>query len=209
MAQKIIVGLLGETGSGKDTVAKYLEEKFGAKLMRFADPIKDTLSIYFDKLSKEDQAWMYQVFKNRFGEDILSKAMAKRVDDEKSQLIIINGVRMPSDYEFVKRYPDSQILYVTAAEETRWKRVTARGEKTDDNITIEKFRELDKAETEIHIPVIGSKADKIIRNEKDLVYLLGEVDKYMKELGVSKKVDDVKVDEVEENHLIIGKIPIF
>ena len=90
MAQKIIIGLLGETGSGKDTVAKYLKEKYGAKLMRFADPIKDTLSIYFDKLSKEDQAWLYLVFKNRFGDDILSKAMAKRVDDVSGQFVVIN-----------------------------------------------------------------------------------------------------------------------
>jgi len=209
MAQKIIIGLLGETGSGKDTVAKYLKEKYDAKLMRFADPIKDTLSIYFDKLSKEDQAWLYLVFKNRFGEDILSKAMAKRVDDEKNQLIVINGVRMPSDYEFVKKYPDSQVLYITASENTRWQRVASRGEKSDDNIAIGKFRELDREETEIHVPEIGSRADKTIHNEKDLEYLLNEVDAYMADLGVKKHSNDVKVDEVEEEHLVIGKIPMF
>lgn len=209
MTQKIIIGLLGETGSGKDTVAKYLEEKYKAKLMRFADPIKDTLSIYFDKLSKEDQAWLYLVFKNRFGEDILSKAMAKRVDDEESQLIIINGVRMPSDYDFVKKYPNSQVLYITASENTRWQRVASRGEKSDDNITIEKFKELDRVETEVHIPEIGAKADKTIHNEKDLDYLLNEVDQYMKDLGLEKHTNDIKVDEVKEEHLIIGKIPMF
>lgn len=209
MAQKIIIGLLGETGSGKDTVAKYLKEKYGAKLMRFADPIKDTLSIYFNKLSKEDHAWLYLVFKNRFGEDILSRAMDKRVCDEKSRLIVINGVRMPSDYDFVKKYPGSQVLYITASEETRWKRVISRKEKSDDEITIEKFRELDKVETEIHVPEIGAKADKIIHNEKDLEYLLGEVDKYMVELRIKKKTNNVKVNEVREKHLIIGKIPIF
>ncbi len=209
MAQKIIIGLLGETGSGKDTVAKYLEEKYGARLMRFADPIKDTLSIYFDKLSKEDQAWLYLVFKNRFGEDILSKAMAKRVDDEKKQLLVINGVRMPSDYDFVKKYPNSQVLYITASEKTRWQRVTSRGEKSDDNIDIEKFRKLDQEETEIHVPEIGAKADKTIHNEKDLNYLLTEVDQYMKELGLGKHSNNIEVNEVREEHLIIGKLPMF
>lgn len=209
MAKKIIIGLLGETGSGKDTVAKYLKEKYGAKLMRFADPIKDTLSIYFDKLSKEDQAWLYLVFKNRFGEDILSRAMAKRVNDEKSQLIIINGVRMPSDYDFVKKYPDSYILYVTASEKTRWQRVISRGEKSDDNITLEKFKELDQAETEVHIPEIGAKSDRTIHNEKDLNYLLSEADKYMSELGLSKNSNNVKINEVKEEHLVVGKIPAF
>jgi dephospho-CoA kinase len=209
MSQKIIIGLLGETGSGKDTVAKYLEEKYGAKLMRFADPIKDALSIYFDKLSKEDHAWLYLVFKNRFGEDILSRAMAKRVNDAQNQLIVINGVRMPSDYDFVKKYPEAKVLYVTASEETRWKRVASRGEKSDDNITLEKFRELDKVETEVHVPVIGAKADKTIYNEKDLQALLDEVDSYMAELGVSQNTKDVKMKEVKENHLLIGNIPMF
>ncbi len=209
MAQKIIIGLLGETGSGKDTVAEYLKEKYGAKLMRFADPIKDTLSIYFDKLSKEDQAWLYLVFKNRFGEDILSRAMAKRVNDEESPLIIINGVRMPSDYDFVKKYPNSQVLYITASEKTRWQRVTSRGEKSDDNIALEKFRELDQVETEAHIPEIGSKADKTIYNEKDLDYLLSEADAYMAKLGFSKNANNVEINEVKEEHLIVGKIPMF
>ncbi len=177
--------------------------------MRFADPIKDTLSIYFDKLSKEDHAWLYLVFKNRFGEDILSRAMDKRVNEDPNNFIIINGVRMPSDYDFVKKYPNAKVLYITASEETRWKRVTSRGEKSDDNITLERFRELDKVETEVHVPEIGAKADKTIHNEKDLKYLLGEVDKYMSELGISKKSDDVKVDEVKEEHLIIGKLPVF
>lgn len=202
--KKIIIGLVGETGSGKDTVAEYLEKEYGAKLMRFADPIKDTLSIYFDKLSKEDQQWLYLVFKARFGEDILSRAMAKRVEDSKDELIIINGVRMPSDYDFVKNYEGAQVLYVTIDQKIRWERIANRGEKSDDKISFEKFQELDRQETEKYIPEIGAKADKTIRNEKDLNYLLTEVDNYMNELGVSRKFAEVK-----ESHEIVGEIPDF
>jgi len=185
--KKIIIGLVGETGSGKDTVADYLEKEYDAKLMRFADPIKDTLSIYFDKLSKEDQAWLYSVFKDRFGANILSRAMRKKVQDSKDKLIIINGVRMPSDYEFIREFDNSKILYITASERTRWQRVTGRGEKSDDDIPFEAFQALDKKETETHVSEIGVKADRTINNEKDLAYLLGEVDKFMAELGIKKK----------------------
>ena len=184
--QQTIIGLVGETGSGKDTVAKYLRDKYGAVLMRFADPIKDTLSIYFDKLSKEDQQWLFLVFKERFGEDILCRAMEKRIEKEHSPLVVINGLRMPGDYGFVKNYPGAEVLYITADQKMRWERVTSRGEKTDDDMPFEKFQEMDKQLTEIHIPEIGAKADHTIVNDKDLESLLSGVDEYMKKLGVEK-----------------------
>ncbi len=184
--KKTIIGLVGETGSGKDTVAEYLKKNYGAKLMRFADPIKETLSIYFDKLSKEDQQWLYLAFKERFGEDILCRAMEKRIENEKSPLIVVNGLRMPCDYEFIKRFPSAKVLYVTANQKLRWERVKKRGEKTDDNIPFEKFQQIDQKPTEIHIGEIGKKADKIIYNEKDLNYLLSEVDGFMESLGIKK-----------------------
>lgn len=184
--KKTIVGLVGETGSGKDTIADYLKREYGAVLMRFADPIKDTLSIYFDKLSKKDQQWLYSVFKDRFGADILSRAMRKRIEDADDELIVVNGVRMPSDYEFIREFENSKILYITAQEKIRWQRITGRGEKTDDQLPFESFQALNEKETEVHVPEIGAKADFVINNDKDLEYLLAEADKFMEELGVKR-----------------------
>ena len=176
-----MVGLLGESGSGKDTVANYLKEKHGAQLMRFADPIKETLNIYFEKSSREDQQWLYLQFKERFGSDVLGKALRKKVEASEG-LIVINGLRMPDDYDFVKSFSGSQILYITADQKLRWERTVNRHEKSDDNISFEKFQEQEKVETEIHIPEIGVKADFTIRNEKDLDYLLQSVDEAMEKI---------------------------
>ncbi|MFH0929696.1 MAG: hypothetical protein V1814_00395 [Candidatus Moraniibacteriota bacterium] len=57
--KKIIIGLVGESGSGKDTVADYLEEKYGAILVRFADPLRETLSLYVQNFSREDLQWFF------------------------------------------------------------------------------------------------------------------------------------------------------
>lgn len=176
--KRVIVGLVGESGSGKDTVAKYLKEKYGAKLMRFADPIKETLNIYFEQSSREDQQWLALEFRKRFGNDILSRALRKKIDGEKS-LIVINGLRFWEDYDFVKSFNLGYVLYVTADQKLRWERTAGRGEKADDNGTFEKFQELERAETEIHIPEIGAKADFKIINEKDLEFLLKSVDEIM------------------------------
>lgn len=178
MANKTIIGLVGESGSGKDTVAKYLNEKYGAKLMRFADPIKETLSIYFEQSSREDQQWMYLKLKERFGSDVLGRAIRKRVENADG-IIAINGLRMPDDYNFVRSFENNHILYITADQKLRWERTAGRGEKADDNGTFKKFQELEKVETEVHIPEIGAKADFKITNEKDLDFLLKSADEIM------------------------------
>ena len=45
-SKQIIIGLVGEPGSGKDTVSKYLTEKYGAMEIRFQDPLLDALKNY-------------------------------------------------------------------------------------------------------------------------------------------------------------------
>jgi len=179
--KKIIIGLAGETGSGKDTVANYLAEKYGANLMRFADPIKETLNIFFDKSSKQDQQWLFIEFKKRFGGDVLGMALRKKIE-RSDGLIVVNGLRMLEDLSFIKSFSDSYVLYITADQKLRWERVTNRGEKSDDNMDFDKFQEIERAETEVHIPEIGARADFTIRNEKDLAYLLAETDRIMEKI---------------------------
>ncbi len=184
--KKIIIGLVGEVGSGKDTVGKYLEEKYGAEQVRFADPIKDTLSIYFEKLSRIDQQWLFEVFQERFGGDILSKAIRKKIEDTKSEIVIVNGLRMPPDLEFIRSFENNKILYVTAKAETRWERASKRDEKSDDSTSFENFQKIDLKLTEKNVPKIGAEADFRVENEKDLEHLLFETDKFMESLGCKK-----------------------
>lgn len=179
--KKIVVGLLGESGSGKDTVANYLEEKYGAKLMRFADPLKEILGIFFDKISREDQQWLALELRNRFGNDIFPKALMRKIENENG-LVVVNGIRFWEDYDFIKNFTPGYTIYVTADQVMRWQRSSKRGEKSDDNANLKKFQELEQAETEVHIPEIGTKADFVIRNEKDLEYLLKATDEVMEKI---------------------------
>ncbi len=185
---KIVIGLVGEVGSGKDTVGKYLEEKYGAKQVRFADPIKDTLSIYFDKLSRADQQWLFLAFQERFGDDILSRAIRKKIEDEENQIVVVNGLRMPPDLKFIRSFENNKILYITASPNIRWERASKRDEKSDDSTSFENFEKIDLKPTEINVPKIGAEADFKIDNKDNLEYLLSETDKFMSDLGLEKKV---------------------
>lgn len=172
--KRVLIGLVGESGSGKDTVAEYLVKNYSAKVMRFIDPLKDALHIYFDQISKEDQQWLAIEFKKRFGADILCKGLKRRIETEEG-LIVVNGIRYWEDYDMVKEFPDSYVIYTTADQKLRWERSTKRGEKSDDNMSFEKFQEIERGDTEVYIPEIGAKADYKIINEKDLKHLYASV----------------------------------
>jgi hypothetical protein len=45
---KIVIGMIGKAGSGKDTVADYVTSKYGFNKLAFADPLKKAVQIIFD-----------------------------------------------------------------------------------------------------------------------------------------------------------------
>ncbi len=181
-SEKIIIGLVGEPGSGKDTVADYLKEKHGAYLYRFADPLQEALELYLDKISREDLQWLALQFKKKFGKDILSRGLRKKIELNGKKIIVINGIRFPEDFNFVKSLPNSYVLYVTLDSRKRWRRVSGRGQKTDDKASYERFLELEQAETEVRIPEIGKKADFRLENSETKEDLFAKVDEILKSI---------------------------
>jgi dephospho-CoA kinase len=183
--KKIIIGLVGESGSGKDTVANYLRDKHGAKLYRFADPLREALELYLDKISREDLQWLAMRFKERFGKKILARGLKKKIEENGNGLTVVNGIRFSEDAEFVKSLPNGYVIYVTLDSKSRWQRIYNRGEKTDDAVSYEKFLEMEKAETEVNIPKIGEKADFRVENMGTKEELLAKVDEIVHNLQSS------------------------
>lgn len=161
---KKLVGLLGQTGAGKDTFCDYVRKNCkGVFCFRFSDPLSETLKIYFDGVKKEDQQWLATVLRERFGNNILGEAIAKKIRNIRSGLVLVNGLRVPEEFNLIKKL-GGKIIYISAPPKIRWERVRMRGEKKDDVVSYKKFLEMEKAETEIHISKMAKKADFIINN---------------------------------------------
>ncbi len=181
--EKIVIGLVGETGSGKDTVANHLKKRHRVNLFRFSYPLKQALGLFFDHPAKDDQAWLFDQFQKRFGEDILHRGLRRRIERADDKIICINGVRMPQDEALVRSYPNSVVIYVTAERELRWQRSFSRGEKSDDKQTLEAFTAFEEGtETERAVPEIGARADYKIENTEGLDQLLAKVDDVMEQV---------------------------
>jgi len=177
----IVIGVIGKPGSGKDTITDYIAKKYKGKVIKFADPLNEMLSVFVDHVSREDQQWLSFQMRERFGEDIFAKVLRKRIFSGDS-LIILNGIRFWENVEFLKSFKNNHSIFIDVNPKTRWKRVFGRKEKKDDKVSFKKFQELDNAETEVAIETIGQKADFIINNEGDSKTLLRIIDAIMQKI---------------------------
>jgi len=177
-----IIGLVGETGAGKDTFADYVAEKNkNVFVFRFSQPLTEALKIFLKEIKKEDQQWLATCLRERFGKDILAQAIKKRIESIREGIIILNGVRMWEEYEMIRSLK-GRMIYITASPKIRWQRLQTRKEKKDDKISYKKFLKLEKAETEILISKIGRKADFKIENNKTRKEFYQKIDQTLKKL---------------------------
>lgn len=184
--EKKIIGLIGEPASGKDTVADYLKEKYGAEVVRYSDPLREGLAIFLDdnKIGRADFTWLSTEIRGKYGNHILSEALVKRTKNSPAPIVVFNGLRIAEDLEFLKTIPGAFSVYVTVDQKTRWERIYGRGEKADDAVSFERFQELERASTEIQIPEIGRYADFKLINDKTKEDLFARVDEIM--AGINK-----------------------
>lgn len=178
---KIIIGLTGEPASGKGTVVKYLQEKYGASSHRFSTPLRDVLNRLHLEVGRKNMQDISIILRNHFGQDLLAKIISEDAANDPNKIIIVDGVRRPADIEHLKKLPEFKLIYITTDMKTRYERLIQRGENTDDlNKTFEQFTKEHEVETEANIPTIGKTADFTIDNSKGLEELYAQIDNILK-----------------------------
>jgi dephospho-CoA kinase len=149
---QLIFGLTGFLGSGKDTVANYFEEKYGATTLGFSDMLRDILRRLHLDISRDTLVKISEGIREKFGEDIMAKAMSVDVKQNKSDFVVIDGVRRPEDIRYLSELPYFVLIEVYADDRVRYERLIKRSENTDDKgKTFEQFLADHKRSTEVTI----------------------------------------------------------
>lgn len=181
---KIVVGLVGEKGSGKETFTDCLEKIIGNKSIiriRSSDILVETLNLWDIPVTRSNLQNLAVTMKDGFGDGVLTRAVSRKINHVKFEIIIFDGIRWKSDVVMLRTFSQSLLVYITAGTKIRFERLVVRKEKEGEGaMTFEQFLREEKAQTEVFIPEIGAEADYKIVNNGSLEELKKTVDQFRK-----------------------------
>lgn len=176
---KLVIGLVGEIGSGKGTLFTLLKDQvptLAVVRIGFSDIIRETLVLWELPNTRENLQKLPQAMDQFYGAGSLSYAIKKRIDSKKEDIVILDGIRWQTDVAMLRNFPKNILVYITARPETRFSRLCARSQNFDDaTLCWETFLEQELAPNEIQIRQIGSQADYKIEN-------IGDLDRYREQV---------------------------
>ena len=174
---KIIIGVAGEVASGKDTVGKYIAEKYQALPLRFSQLLRDILDRMNLEQNQENMGRLSMHLRKAFGEDILSKGLVAEAVKSENELVVADGVRRLPDIINMQVQEGFYFIYVEASPKTRYERLIGRHQNTDDTTKTEAQFEKDAlSEAESQIRDLKAQADFVINNDGTLEELQRQID---------------------------------
>jgi dephospho-CoA kinase len=179
---RVIVGLIGRIASGKSVVADHLVREHKASYYRFSDVLRDLLLRLHKPNTRENLQDMGLAMRKVFGDGVLAETLKRDIEEDKAELIVVDGIRYQDEYDMVKELGGATV-YVSAPERVRYERVTSRATRGEAGISFKEFRESEAKETERLIDELGGRADYIVENTGSVEELKDKVDDMLRELG--------------------------
>jgi len=181
MAKKLIIGLVGEIASGKDTAAAYLKKKYGAETISFSQPLRDILDRLFITQTRENLANLGIALRKTFSQDILSKVIAQEIATSKKKIAVLPNVRLKSDTVYLDSEPGFVLVSIETDMKTRFARLKKRGQNADDKTkTWSQFLKDSKLSTEIQINKLAKTCKYKLDNNSTKKDLEKQIDRLMK-----------------------------
>ncbi len=126
----MLIGVVGLNGSGKDTVAKYLSEKYGFSHEDFGQEIRDELRVLGkNHLDRNEMIVLGNERRTKFGANYWAKRLLDKHPKDKN--LVLTSIRNPSEVDEIKSR-GGVIVEVFADIKTRYARTVARV-KSDPN----------------------------------------------------------------------------
>lgn len=183
MKDSHILAFVGEQRAGKGTVAdiyKNIAEYpyYDSPISRhtFSDIVRELLNEIGMPLGRKVAQDLVMELIKRYGDDTLSKRMEEQIWADPNQRIILDGVRLWTDYFMLKRFPSYHLVYITAPVELRHERALKSAEKADEqNLSLEEFCTREEHRLERSIPWIGMCAKHKIQNTGTIEELIAKV----------------------------------
>lgn len=179
-----IIGVIGQNGSGKDEVLKYLRTKYAMPFLSTGDIVRE-IAVKEDKEpTRENLQEISQRYFREFGRGYFVKQAVEKIRDQGWETGGITGIRSLEDVQILKRRLNKDFILINiyvSDPKIRYQRMLDRGEERDPH-NYSQFLQNDRVEEEIfHIQSASQYANYSICNDGTLDDLRKEIDKLVTE----------------------------
>jgi dephospho-CoA kinase len=180
---RLILGLVGRRGAGKGSVARLLDERYGARVVRFSAILEDILTRLSIEKTRAHFVTLSETLRHAFGEDILQRALLHEISEDTHNIIVLDGVRRIDDLSSLQTQKNFHLLSIESSLELRYARMKQRSEKVGEaQMSLEEFETLEQAPTERTIAEVEQLAWRRIQNNGTLEQLTEQLDGVLKDL---------------------------
>ncbi len=163
--KKLVLVFAGLPGSGKDTCADYLHKKYGADIFSYTTVLNDLVGRLYLEKNRDNLIKMSECVREKFGDDILAKIIAKDIEKSPSNFIVISNARRVSDVKYASALPGYVLIKVVVDIKIRYERVHGRAQRADDHKkTFEEFEAEHQRSTELSIAELAAQATERVNN---------------------------------------------
>lgn len=182
-----VIGVVGEIGSGKDEVLKYLKAKYGVPYISTGDIVRDIARSENIEATRENLAKISLRCFNELGKGCFIRRAAEEILHRGWQTAGISGVRSPEDVEIMQEMFGKGFILIRvdiSDPEIRFERVRLRHEERDP-LTFSQFLEQDSnEENTFHISLTGKAADHVLNNDGSVDDLHEQIDRLVASAGL-------------------------
>jgi len=185
----MIIGVTGKQLSGKSTVAEYLRDRYGFRMLCFTeDLLKPILEKRKEPVNRISLIRLGMEIRKKYKrKDALVMLLSRKISTRKNYAIA--GIRFPEEVSFMrKKFGRNFVLIaVKASVEIRFMRAKASMRFKEQVISMKDFLKIEKLPTEKIIPKTMRLADFTVQGGFTKEKLRGDVDGVMKELALDIK----------------------
>ncbi len=192
--EKIVIGVIGRSGSGKATLASEIlslaqRDGIAARDMSFSDLLSETLGQYGIEANRSNLQ-QFAIFLHEIRPDALSFRTRQYIEDSGVEVFVIDGLRREQDYELLRTFKNNVLVALKAEPRIRFERLTQRQvdqKPGEAEMTWHEFQELEQVATEVQIDDISTRADYAIFNNSTPEDLKTQTEIFWKELMMKER----------------------
>ncbi|MEW6142239.1 MAG: AAA family ATPase [Chloroflexota bacterium] len=169
-----VIGVVGQNGSGKDEVLKYLNARYGIPFLSTGDIVREIAVKQGIEPTRTNLRELSDRYFKNYGRGHFIRMAVDRIFQNGWKMTGISGIRSPEDVAILRNIlgHDFILIAVTVTNpNVRYGRMIKRGESRDHN-TILQFRQQDEDEERLfHITEAMRQADYTVSNDGSLTAL--------------------------------------